>query len=132
MIGKPHSIGCGLSYRSCRCLPIPQKALSEVRALFFVQYKQLRKMFASLLFIVIMSFVTAILFAVDKHASVRGRWRIPEFVLLSLCAVGGAHGGLAAMYILRHKTHKPYFTQSMPWMIVLQILILIITANIFL
>ena len=34
MIGKPHSIGCGLSYRSCRCLPIPQKALSEVRALF--------------------------------------------------------------------------------------------------
>ena len=38
MIGKPHLNGCGLSYRSYRCLPIPQDAISKP-ALFSLVYQ---------------------------------------------------------------------------------------------
>lgn len=89
-------------------------------------------MLTALIFIVVVSFFTAIIFSVDKYCAVNGIWRVPEAVLLFCSAMGGAIGGIIAMSICHHKTQKPLFYRGLPLMLISQILILIITANIFL
>ena len=55
------------------------------------------------------SFLTYIVYGVDKRRAVEGKWRIPEKVLLSMSFLGGAVGGYLAMKTLRHKTKHWYF-----------------------
>ena len=53
----------------------------------------------------IISIITLILFGADKLSSKKTkRKRVPEAVLLSFVALGGAIGGLFGMYVFRHKT----------------------------
>ena len=60
-------------------------------------------------------------FMADKRKAVKRQWRIPEFALLGISALGGAIGGYAAMQIFRHKTKKTIFRLAMPLFIILQI-----------
>lgn len=53
------------------------------------------------------SLLTMGVFFLDKWKAVRGAWRVPEIVLLTLMGMGGAVGGLCGMYFLRHKTALP-------------------------
>lgn len=54
----------------------------------------------------IISLITMVAFAVDKYkAASETKGRVPEIVLLTLIGMGGAVGGLAGMYFLRHKTN---------------------------
>ncbi len=62
-----------------------------------------------LIVIVIISFITMCFYISDKHKAKKGKWRIPEKVLLSLSFFGGAIGGLIGMYVFRHKTKHWYF-----------------------
>lgn len=55
------------------------------------------------------SLVTFILYGADKRRAVKGKWRVPEKVLLSLSFFGGAIGGVLGMIIFRHKTKKAAF-----------------------
>ena len=55
------------------------------------------------------SFVTFIVYAVDKWKAKRGVWRISEKALVLLSFFGGAAGGYLAMNMVRHKTKKWYF-----------------------
>ena len=57
----------------------------------------------------VLSFITFIVYGVDKRRAVEGKWRISEKVLLSLSFFGGAVGGYLAMKTLRHKTKHWYF-----------------------
>jgi len=64
------------------------------------------------IYVAIMSFITAILYCVDKaSAQKRGR-RIAEKTLLLFSILGGAVGGMVAMQVARHKTKSEhwYFT----------------------
>lgn len=87
---------------------------------------------ACLITILLLSIFTFFLFVHDKHCAQKGDWRVPEFVLLFLAAAGGAMGALLAMYLYRHKTQKIQFANGVPLMIIIQTLLLIVTANIFL
>lgn len=58
----------------------------------------------------LVSLITFTIYAMDKHRAKRGLWRVPERVLLGLSLLGGAAGGMPAMYLLRHKTKHWYFT----------------------
>lgn len=63
-------------------------------------------------YLILLSFVTFCLYAADKRKASKGKWRIPEKVLLLSSFLGGAFGGYPAMLIFRHKTKGEhwYFT----------------------
>ena len=45
--------------------------------------------------------------------------------LIGLAFAGGTIGGLAAMYLFRHKTTKPYFTFGLPMILLAQVVLLV-------
>lgn len=57
----------------------------------------------------IISFITLVLYLIDKIRAMNGDWRIPEKVLLGFSFFGGAVGGLIGMLLFRHKTRHWYF-----------------------
>ena len=67
-----------------------------------------------------------LLFGIDKHLARKNKERIPESTLILLSALGGAAGGLAAMYIFKHKTQKAKFFLALPMLLVLHIVIAIL------
>ena len=62
-----------------------------------------------LIFILIMSLFTFVIYGIDKFKAKRNKWRIKESVLLLSSFLGGSIGGLLGMYVLRHKTKHWYF-----------------------
>ena len=67
-------------------------------------------MYVYLIFLLIMSSITFCLYAADKKKAQKGQWRIPEATLLLASLLGGAIGGVWAMFLKRHKTRHWYFT----------------------
>lgn len=57
----------------------------------------------------VLSLVAFCLYALDKGRAKKGKWRIPEKVLLGFSFFGGAVGGTLAMFLFRHKTRHWYF-----------------------
>ena len=63
-------------------------------------------------YLILLSIITFFLYHSDKNKANKGKWRIPEKVLLLCSLFGGAFGGYPAMLIFRHKTKGEhwYFT----------------------
>ena len=55
-----------------------------------------------------------LLYSFDKLQAKRGGGRISERTLLFLALLGGGPGGLASMFLLRHKIRKPLFRYLVP------------------
>ena len=72
------------------------------------------------IYIIAVSFLTLILFGLDKWKAIHGKWRIRESTLLGLSFIGGAAGGLAGMYLFRHKIRKMRFRIGVPLMFLVQ------------
>ena len=62
-----------------------------------------------LIWVVIASGITFLLYVFDKVLSKKGGWRVPEVVLHGLALAGGFPGGWAGRSIFRHKTKKGIF-----------------------
>lgn len=62
-----------------------------------------------LVFYILFSLVTFIMYAVDKSAARKGNWRTKETSLHLFSLVGGWPGALLAQKIVRHKNHKKSF-----------------------
>ena len=75
-------------------------------------------------YLLAVNIITFIVFAVDKAKAIRGQWRVSEAALLGLSLIGGAIGGLFAMYVLHHKTRKPRFAIGLPLMFLAQAVLL--------
>ena len=71
-------------------------------------------------YILAVSLLTWILFGLDKWKAIHGKWRIRESALLGLSLIGGAAGGLAGMYLFRHKIRKMRFRIGVPLMFLVQ------------
>ena len=78
------------------------------------------------LYLLIVNAVSFLLMLIDKIKAIRGRWRIPERRLLTLCAIGGSLGGMIAMKLFRHKTLHPQFSIGIPILLAVHIVALII------
>ena len=61
----------------------------------------------------------------DKHEAKIGDWRVPERTLFLLVLLGGGIGGIAGMYVFRHKTRKWYFKIGFPAILIMQIIFII-------
>ena len=55
------------------------------------------------------SLLTFVVYAIDKRAARKNRWRIPEAQLHLLALLGGWPGAIIAQQVLRHKSVKPLF-----------------------
>ena len=74
-----------------------------------------------IVFILIVSVIGVVLTVYDKIAAkVAQRRRVPEAVLVTFGALGGALLMYLTMQLIRHKTRKPKFSVGFPVMIVLQ------------
>jgi len=75
--------------------------------LFVIFTHQLPATFLIIYFTV--SLFTFGVYAIDKSAAKKGKWRTPENTLHLLSLAGGWPGAMTAQQILRHKTHKQPF-----------------------
>ncbi len=75
-------------------------------------------------YLLFMSFVTFVMYGIDKRRAKRRQWRISEKALLTLGFIGGAAGGLLGMHLFRHKTKHWYFWAINIIALILQLAIL--------
>ena len=64
----------------------------------------------------------------DKQKAKRGKWRIPEKTLFLLAIIGGSLGTTLGMHMFRHKTKHWYFKFGMPFIMTVQIILMIYFA----
>lgn len=76
------------------------------------------------IYLIIINLVTFAVFGIDKFNAIHHRSRIRVSTLFRLSLIGGSIGGLAAMYLFRHKTQKLNFTLGIPLILFVQIIIL--------
>ena len=69
-----------------------------------------------------MNIVTFVTFWIDKNLSKHNQSRVSESTLVLMSALGGAAGGLAAMYLFRHKTRHAKFFLGLPAMLLIHII----------
>lgn len=67
----------------------------------------------------------------DKRQARRHARRVPERVLLWLCALGGSPAFLLGMAVFHHKTRKPKFLYGVPLLFAIQVLALFAVRALF-
>ena len=78
-----------------------------------------------IIYLLIVNATGFILMLTDKMKAKKNLWRIPEFWLFAVAALGGSIGSLLGMSIFRHKTQKFHFILGMPLIFAVQILIIL-------
>ncbi len=78
-----------------------------------------------LIYIMIINLITFFAMFLDKRKAQKGKWRIKEGTLMLLVLLGGGIGGIAGMYLFRHKTKKLKFTIGFPVILLVQIILII-------
>lgn len=84
-----------------------------------------------LIYILIINVITFFMMWFDKHEAKIGDWRVPERTLFLLVLLGGGIGGIAGMYVFRHKTRKWYFKIGFPAILIMQIVLVIYLKNLY-
>ncbi|MDO4464231.1 MAG: DUF1294 domain-containing protein [Bacillota bacterium] len=62
---------------------------------------------------------------IDKYKAKKRAFRIPEATLFIVAIIGGSIGSLLGMYAFRHKTRHRRFTYGMPFILLVQIALII-------
>ena len=70
----------------------------------------------------IWNLITFVLMGVDKRRAENGKWRIPERTLLLCALLLGAPGAILGALVFRHKTRKWKFRLALPFMLILNVL----------
>lgn len=65
-------------------------------------------------YLICINLIGFFIMGVDKQKAKKNKWRIKEFTLLTICALGGALGSLLGMNIFRHKTKHLKFKIGIP------------------
>ncbi len=68
------------------------------------------------------------LMGMDKRKAIKHAFRIPESTLFIVALIGGSIGSIVGMYTFRHKTRHWYFVYGMPFILVVQVLLLLLIA----
>lgn len=82
--------------------------------------------FVLIAYFILINIVGFALMGMDKRKAVKHTFRIPESTLFIVAVIGGSIGSIAGMYTFRHKTRHWYFVYGMPFILAVQILLLIL------
>ncbi|MDF2672442.1 MAG: hypothetical protein K0R09_707 [Clostridiales bacterium] len=74
-------------------------------------------------YFVIINVISFITMYADKKRAEAHKWRVPEARLFILAAVLGSIGVLAGMKVFRHKTKHMKFVIGIPFILIVQIII---------
>lgn len=77
------------------------------------------------IYLIVINLITLFAMYIDKQKAKKSKRRIPEKTLFTLVALGGGIGGIAGMYIFRHKTKKSRFIIGFPAILILEIIIVL-------
>ena len=77
------------------------------------------------IYLLVINLLTFAMMWWDKHEAKVGDWRVSEKFLFILVILGGGFGGIAGMYLFRHKTKKWYFKYGFPTILILEIIFFI-------
>ena len=80
------------------------------------------------IYFVIINIIGFLIMFIDKQKAKRGAWRIPEKTIFIITALGGGIGTLAGMYACRHKTQKLQFVIGLPFITILEIILIVYWA----
>ena len=61
---------------------------------------------------------------IDKKRAIKKKWRIPEKTLFFFAILGGSVGSIAGLHLFRLKTKHWYFVIGMPFILIIQIVLL--------
>ena len=78
-----------------------------------------------LIYILIINVITFFIMLFDKHEAIIVDCSVQERTLFLLVLLGGGIGGIAGMYVFRHKTRKWYFKIGFPAILIMQIVLVI-------
>ncbi len=76
-------------------------------------------------YFIIMNIIGFALMGIDKYKAKKRAFRIPEATLFIVAIIGGSIGSILGMYAFRHKTKHWYFVYGMPFILVVQIILII-------
>lgn len=79
-----------------------------------------------IIYFLIINIISFLAMWIDKEKAKKGSWRIKESTLFFLVFFGGGIGGIAGMYLFRHKTKKLYFTLGFPIILITEIVCLLV------
>lgn len=69
------------------------------------------------------------LMGIDKYKAKKRGFRIPEATLFIVAIIGGSIGSIIGMYAFHHKTRHWHFVYGMPFILVIQIILIIVFLN---
>lgn len=78
------------------------------------------------IYLLVINLISLLAMYIDKKKAKRGSWRTKESTLFTLVLLGGGIGGIAGMYLFRHKTKKPGFVIGFPAILIIEIICVII------
>lgn len=80
-------------------------------------------------YFIIVNIIGFALMGIDKHKAKKRAFRIPEATLFIVAIIGGSIGSILGMHIFRHKTRHWYFVYGMPFILAVQIILVIAFLN---
>lgn len=93
----------------------------------FWTYFQTHRLFS--IYLLIMNIIAFIVYGVDKYKAIKDKARIRIVTLLGLAFIGGSLGSFVAMHLFRHKIRKDYFALGIPFIMVMQVVVLFYVMN---
>lgn len=81
------------------------------------------------IYLILINIIAVIVTIHDKHAAVKGNWRVKERTLLLLSALGGAPAMYLTMLLIRHKTQKPKFMLGIPLIVFAELIIIFLVLR---
>ena len=76
-------------------------------------------------YLIVINLIGFAIMFIDKRKAQNGSWRIPENTIFVVTAIGGGIGTIAGMYKFRHKTKKLRFKIGLPFLLIMDISLII-------
>ena len=80
-------------------------------------------------YLALMNLIGFAIMGIDKRRAVKKLWRIPESTLFIVALIGGSIGSIIGMRVFHHKTRHWYFVYGMPFILILQIALIVFIYN---